>query len=65
MAYFMFKQYTAKPTGMTNETQEIVNQAGIDTSSQIGIISSTKSILKSAQDSESTQEQQAANMIAR
>jgi multisubunit Na+/H+ antiporter MnhB subunit len=61
IAYFMFKQYLGKPTGMDQNTQEMVNQAGIDTASQAGILVSAKSLVNGIEESQRIQSQQLAN----
>jgi len=46
LAYFVFTKYFGKPTGMDQGTQEIANEAGIDTTSQTSILDSVKSTIK-------------------
>jgi hypothetical protein len=46
MAYFVFTKYLGKPTGMDQNTQEMAQQAGIDTTNQTSILDSTKSVIK-------------------
>jgi uncharacterized protein YpmB len=45
-AYFVFTKYFGKPTGMDQSTQEMADQAGIDTTSQTSILGSVKSVIK-------------------
>lgn len=62
-AYFMFKQYLGKPTGMDQNTQEMANQAGIDTTSQASILSSVKSTINRVNEAQQGQDQQYANAL--
>ena len=54
MAYFVYKKYMLKPTGMDQNTQSMAQEAGFDTSSQTGILSSAKSIIKDAENTENS-----------
>jgi uncharacterized protein YpmB len=45
-AYFIFTKYFGKPTGMDQNTQEMADQAGIDTTSQTSILGSVKFVIK-------------------
>lgn len=63
LAYFVFVKYFGKPTGMNQDTQELANQAGIDTSSQTGILDSVKSKIKGIQESQDSQSQQLVNVL--
>jgi hypothetical protein len=56
-AYFIFKQYFGKPTGMDQNTQEMAAQEGIDTTSQTGILDSVKSKIKGIQEAQDSQSQ--------
>ena len=63
VAYIMFKQYFQNPTGMDQRTQQIANQAGIDTTSQAGAIDSARSLVNSLNDSQRVQDEQIANAL--
>ncbi len=64
MAYFMYKQYFGRPTGMDQSTQDAAQQAGVDTSSQSGIFGSVKSMINGVNDAEQQQAQQLDNAVA-
>ena len=63
-AYFIFKKYFSKPTGMDQSTQEAAQQSGIDTTSQKSIFDSVKSQINSIQDAQQRQLDQYSNATA-
>ena len=64
MAYFTLKQYFGKPP-MDQQTQDAAKQAGIDTSSQQGIVDSVRSTVKDIEASQLHQSQQMMNSLGR
>jgi hypothetical protein len=46
LAYFIFPKYFGESTGMDQQTKNIAQQSGIDTTSQSSILESTKNRIK-------------------
>jgi hypothetical protein len=64
LAYFVFTKYFGKPTGMDQNTLEMANQAGIDTTSQTSILDTTKAAIKGIEEAQQNQSQQLENSSA-
>jgi len=64
LAYLISVHYLGKPQGMDQNTQQIVNQAGIDTTSQSSILDSTKSTIRTVEEMQHNQSDQLTNALS-